>query len=157
MNNAAYSGNGIQSSYNYLPLDFNMPPSLLFRSAPHELPDSTGSYNFSVPLDFSSNPSINNSLESINEETIVSAHSSPEYGSNADYRSGYLLPEEDPWTPMTAGVGVNSLGRLNTATPQTPVDDPIKSKEFLVPKFGKKFQKTKDKSDMIGIYILVYT
>ena len=99
INNGSYNGNAIQP-YNYFPFDINMAPSLLFRSQQHELPDSTGHFSTgNGPLDFSgvSNPSVHTSMESINEDTIVSSQSSPEYISPSEYqptRSYYMHTEE---------------------------------------------------------------
>lgn len=107
MGNGNYSGNPIQS-YNYFPIDFNMPPSLLFRSGQHEIQtaDSNSAAaaaaaaavqysSGTTPLDYSggisaSSQSVHTSMESINggEEisSVISPQSSPEYMS-PDYSS----------------------------------------------------------------------
>lgn len=103
MGNGNYSGNPMQS-YNYFPIDFNMPPSLLFRSGQHEIVSAADSANSaavaaaahfagSTPLDYSGNiqnsasQSVHTSMESINGgcagnddiSSVISAQSSPEY------------------------------------------------------------------------------
>lgn len=104
MGNGNYSGNPMQS-YNYFPIDFNMPPSLLFRSGQHEIVSAADSANSaavaaaahfagSTPLDYSgsiqqsaSSQSVHTSMESINGgcgpnddiSSVISAQSSPEY------------------------------------------------------------------------------
>lgn len=124
--NATYSGNSIQSSYNYFPIDFNVvtPPSLMFRSSQQDLPDTTGNFFCNGPVDYSSlnntNPNIYSSMESINEhdDVMVSSQSSPEYMTNAttnnnnsDYNNGriyYNLSNENIWNQSLSTVPVNN-------------------------------------------------
>ena len=145
--NGGYNANGVQS---YFPME--LPPSLLFRSQSHMLPDSTATFTGNVPLDFSavSNGSVNTSMESINEDT---SQSSPEYMTqqqqeyHQNARSYYVMEENvvpptnwtnHPQTPMmihceqdpmeqqrTQGNETNSTNNNNNNNNNTKTDKDI--------------------------------
>lgn len=144
MGNGNYSGNPMQS-YNYFPIDFNMPPSLLFRSGQHEIVSAADNsaavaaaahFAGSTPLDYSgsiqhsaSSQSVHTSMESINGgcggnddiSSVISAQSSPEYmspeyGSTLQLQQQHQRNNQQQQYYQQTSMQVDESGAPNTPT-----------------------------------------